>query len=123
MTKLIACAVVMAACGAPARPAAVANTTRPSNAVLEAGVAGRVVNGETDEPVYASVVVVLGRDGENAVSMICDEHGSFRFDGVPPGPHEVIAYYDDAQSTQTVVVPSAEASSMRFAMTPVRRSR
>lgn len=121
MRAAMAALIAMAACGGPVRPVATGNAAKPPPTTparaQDVQVAGKVVDAKTKEPLPgATVIVVLGPDGKNVLSSVCDEHGVFGIGDVPPGPHDVTAYYNDEQTTQSVVVPSVQATNMVFAM-------
>lgn len=114
MTKLLACAVAMAACGGPPAPVAVGNT---STVVVPQVIAGKVLDGKTREPLPgATIVVQVTMNNEVPLTTVSDERGAFRIDDVPTGPRDVIVYYTDITSEQHVVVPSQPALAMVFAL-------
>lgn len=107
-----ALAVMLAACGAPAKPTTLSNET---SGTTEAVIAGHVRD-KASHAVLPGATVLVTLQGGHTRSTVTDDRASFRITDVPAGTHVVTVYYADATSTQSVVVPSETAAHLEVAM-------
>ncbi len=53
-------------------------------------ISGRMIDAETGQPIAGAVLFLSGRNGTPQGSTRTDEHGDYKFSGLPPGPHALI---------------------------------
>jgi hypothetical protein len=100
-TRFLLVVIVLAACGGPNKPAppSIGNTGGPEPApaapAAAATLAGTITDGATGSPVGGVTLVAVSPSNTGELVFISNEDGSYRFEGIAPGPYVVTMYYSD----------------------------
>lgn len=112
--RAVAIAMMLAACGAPARPAApLANHERPDS--VPGSVSGRITDSITGAGATDTTVTIVG-DGMPAMSAQTSTDGRFRIANVPPGRRVLTVYYLRGVKQMTIVVQPGRDKAIELAL-------